>query len=66
MVLNHEKKKKKSHSCDIKIVFNNRLSPESWRQFRESVISANVREHVPVHLQKPFLDKFVEAGLMAP
>jgi len=59
-------KKKNGRSYDVEIVFKNTPSLEDWRAFRESVISANMQEHIPEHLQQPLLDKFVEAGLMAP
>lgn len=66
MVQKAEKPKKRGRYHDIEIVFKNKLSPESWRKFRESVISANMQEHVPAHFQQPLLDKFVDVGLMAP
>lgn len=61
-----DKPKKDGRLYDVEITFKNKPSPESWRKFKESIISANLQEHVPAHLQKPLLDKFVDAGLMAP
>lgn len=58
--------KRKKKEDDFQIVFKNDLSPELWRQFQEGVISANLKEQVPAHLQEQLVDKFVEAGLMVP
>lgn len=58
--------KKKKEEPDFQIVFKNDLPKELWRQFQEGVISANLKEQVPAHLQEELVDKFVEAGLMAP
>ena len=60
------RQKKSSNKYEIEIVFNNKPAPEAWRDFEENVIGANMREHIPAHLQRPLLDKFIESGLMAP
>ena len=59
------KPKKKLRTDDIEIIFVNKPSANIWTKYRESVISANIEEHIPAHLQKLLLSEFVEAGLMA-
>ena len=65
MAIKQIKPNKRSQQCDIDIIFLNKPSPKTWMGYRESVISANLQAHVPTYLQKPLLDKFVEAGLMS-
>ena len=60
------KKPRKSNKAKIEIIFKNNLEPSLWRKLQEDTISMNLRDHIPAHLQRPLVDKFVEAGLMRP
>lgn len=61
-----KRKKRNEVPYEVKIVFENKPSPEIYRQYIEGVISANIQEHVPTHRQEQLLNEFVKAGLMAP
>lgn len=58
--------RKEKKEQEFKIVFENDIDPELFREFREGIISANIQEYVPAHQQEELLNKFVEAGLMTP
>ena len=57
---------RKKKEPEVIVRFANKPCPTLLRLFKQGVISENLRAHIPPNQQRALLDRFVEAGYMAP
>ena len=56
------KKKREPFTMEVAFVQKPSEVVEAFREYKEQVITANIREHIPQHMQSDLLNQFAKEG----